>query len=64
MAEEIAPHPLSDLDDKANIKLEGANVIDYHQVTAVSNGKLTFAEPIMLQSGSKIQLENQEIPSL
>lgn len=62
VAEEIAPHPLSDLDDKANIKLEGANVIDYHQVTAVSNGKLTFAEPIMRKVEAKYNWKIKKYP--
>lgn len=62
VAEEIAPHPLSDLNDNVSIKTEGARVIDYHQVTAVSNGKLVFAEPIMRKVEAKYNWKIRKYP--
>lgn len=63
VAEEVAPHPASDLNTAiVSIAQEGVEVIDYHQVAAVGNNKLTFAEPIMRKVEAKYGWKIKKYP--
>ena len=55
IAEELAPHSVDNLSagDKLEMKKTGVQVYDLHQVKSISNGTLTFVEPIMRKVDSK-----------
>ncbi|MDN0051486.1 DUF4955 domain-containing protein [Bacteroides caecigallinarum] len=64
IAEELAPHSVTDLTAGANLDLNktGVQVLDYHQVKSVSSNTVTFYEPIMRKVEAKWNWKIQKYP--
>ena len=62
VAQELAPHEVSNLNSDVAIKKDGVLVNEYHQIASVSGGRLVFKEPIMHEVESKWGWTIQKFP--
>lgn len=62
IAEELAPHSVTDLSSQVEIAKSGVLVHEFHQVKAISGNKLVFYEPIMREVNSKWNWKIQQYP--
>ena len=62
VAQELAPHEVSDLIPTASIIQHGVEIMDYHQVQSVSGNEVTFVEPLMHAVEAKWEWKLQKYP--